>query len=169
MLPDVVGPRPRVVFCGMAGAQSTRSREHYYEGPGNSFWESLHRSGLVPQPLEPTDDERLPAFGLGLTDLVRHRDPDRFEVDELAAKVRAWEPEWLAVTSKTVAAALARHLGEPRPSYGVSSLALGGAPVFVLPGPSGANRRHDYDGRPTRLAWWQDLAALVEDPHAGER
>jgi TDG/mug DNA glycosylase family protein len=33
--------------------------------------------------------------------------------------------------------------------------------VFVLPGTSGANRRKDYDGRPNRIAWWRDLAALA--------
>jgi TDG/mug DNA glycosylase family protein len=32
--------------------------------------------------------------------------------------------------------------------------------VFVLPGVSGANQRKDYDGRPNRLSWWRDLAAL---------
>ena len=36
-----------------------------------------------------------------------------------------------------------------------------GADVFVLPGTSGANRRHDYDGRVDRLSWWQDLADLA--------
>ncbi|KAJ1684772.1 hypothetical protein LUZ63_020043 [Rhynchospora breviuscula] len=173
VLPDVVGERPRIVFCGEAGADSTRTREHRYDTPGNSFWESLHLSGLVPEPLGPGDEDRLPAYGLGLTDLVgRRSDADgryRFDVDELAAKLARWEPEWLAVTSKALGAAVARHLGERAPSYGVSGLELAGAPVYVLPGPSGANRRHDYDGRPTRLAWWHDLAALVDDPHAGER
>jgi double-stranded uracil-DNA glycosylase len=26
---------------------------------------------------------------------------------------------------------------------------------------SGANQRKDYDGRPNRLSWWRDLAALA--------
>jgi TDG/mug DNA glycosylase family protein len=38
---------------------------------------------------------------------------------------------------------------------------LGPASVFVLPSPSGANRRRDYDGRLTRLDWWADLATQV--------
>jgi double-stranded uracil-DNA glycosylase len=28
----------------------------------------------------------------------------------------------------------------------------------VLPSSSGANRRRDYDGRPSRLDWWSELA-----------
>jgi TDG/mug DNA glycosylase family protein len=40
--------------------------------------------------------------------------------------------------------------------------------VFVLPGVSGATRRKDYDGRPTRVAWWRELAALAApDPDPG--
>ena len=45
---------------------------------------------------------------------------------------------------------------------GAADWYLGPAQVFVLPGVSGANRRKDYDGRPDRLSWWQDLAALVQ-------
>jgi G:T/U-mismatch repair DNA glycosylase len=42
VLPDIVAPEPVIVFCGLAGAASTKLRDHYYETPGNSFWESLH-------------------------------------------------------------------------------------------------------------------------------
>ena len=38
---------------------------------------------------------------------------------------------------------------------------IGTSEVFVLPGTSGANQRKDYDGRPNRLAWWRELAALA--------
>ncbi|MFC4782892.1 mismatch-specific DNA-glycosylase [Nocardioides sp. MAHUQ-72] len=164
VLPDIVGPRPRIVFCGMAGAQSRRSRDHYYETPGNAFWELLHDSGLTPTRLTPVDDGRLVEHGLGLTDLVRHpTEPPTYDVDELEAKLERWQPEWLAFTSKGVAHAAARVLGVRRPGLGIAHWELAGAQVFVLPGPSGANRRHDYDGRPDRLSWWRDLAGLAGD------
>lgn len=55
----------------------------------------------------------------------------------------------------------ARHLGQPRPSLGRQEWTFGGAKVFVLPSPSGRNQgRSSYDGRPTRLAWWRELAEL---------
>jgi TDG/mug DNA glycosylase family protein len=163
VLPDLVAAQPVVVLCGMAAAQSSRLREHYYETPGNSFWELLHRSGLSPVPLRPYDDARVVDLGLGLTDLVRHdeTDPPTYDLEELVAKVGRWRPEWLAFTSKTVAHVVARGLGHRRPGLGPAGWDVAGAEVFVLPGTSGANRRHDYDGRVDRLSWWQDLAHLV--------
>lgn len=162
-LPAYVAPEPLVVLCGLAGVGSRRSRQHYYETPGNAFWELLHDSGLCPERLGPADDARLPAYGLGVTDLIGHHDGERWvhDVDALAADVARWRPEWLALTSKTVAGRVARALRERPPGLGPSDLELGGAPIFVLPGPSGAKRRADYDGRPDRLSWWSDLASLV--------
>lgn len=162
VLPDIVGPEPLVVFCGLAGAESTKTRDHYYESPGNNFWEVLHLSGLTPERLRPQDDARIVEHGLGLTDLVGHWDPAWVDIDELVAKVERWQPEWLAFTSKGVAHWASRALGRRgRPPLGPADWYVGDAQVFVLPGTSGANQRRDYDGRPHRLAWWHDLASLV--------
>lgn len=165
-LPDVVGPDPAIVFCGRAGAESTTSRDHYYETPGNSFWESLHLSGLTPTQLRPDEDHRLAGLGLGLTDLVGRLDPltgrRRPDIDDLVAKVERWAPDWLAFTSKGAAAEAARALGRRPPRLlGATEWYVGTAQVFVLPGTSGANHRRDYDGRPTRIAWWRELAELA--------
>lgn len=171
LLADIVGPEPRIVFCGMAGADSSKTRDHYYETPGNNFWESLHLSGLTSTRLRPEDDHTLPALGYGLTDLVHRRDPESYDLDGLATRLERWQPDWLAFTSKTVAHAAARILGVRRPGLGPCEWDVGGAQVFVLPGTSGANRRHDYDGRPNRLAWWRDLAAVAapDTPGTGPR
>ena len=167
VLDDIVGPDPVIVFCGLAGAESTKQRDHYYETPGNSFWESLHLSGLSPRWFGPEEDHRVVELGVGLTDLVGHWDPRWVEVDALVAKLERWRPEWLAFTSKAVAHEAARALGVRRPGLGPADWYLGPAQVFVLPGVSGANRRHDYDGRPNRLSWWRDLAALAGLPGEG--
>lgn len=161
-LPDLVEPEPVVLFCGQAGPASTRAREHYYESPGNSFWESLHLSGLSPRRLRPDEDHLMPALGFGLTDLIGHDRRTRVDWEELVAKVERWQPEWVAFTSKGAGAEAARSLGLRRPSLGVAPFDVAGAGVFVLPGTSGANQRKDYDGRPNRLAWWRDLAQIVE-------
>lgn len=162
VLPDIVAARPRIVFCGLAGAESTRERDHYYETPGNSFWESLHLSGLSPRLLRPDEDRLIADLGLGLTDLVGHHDPRWVEVEALVAKLAAWRPDWVAFTSKAVAQEALRALGERPPrTLGAHELYVAEAQVFVLPGVSGANRRKDYDGRPTRVAWWRELAALA--------
>jgi len=164
LLDDVVGETPLVVFCGMANLCSPTRHDHHYGGPGNAFYRLLHAAGLTDELLAPADELRLPSYGLGVTDLVVERAPDvprRTHVDVLAAKVEAWSPEWLAMTSKTVAGELARALGHRPPGLGPAGWDLAGAPVFVLPGPSGANQRRSYDGRPDRVSWWGDLAALV--------
>ena len=161
LLPDLVGTDPVVVFCGQAGADSTRPRDHYYEGAGNSFWQSLHLSGLSPRQLRPEEDHLLPGLGLGLTDLVGHERRSRVEYAELEERVARWQPAWLALTSKGCAAEVARAQGLRPPGLGPAPFDVAGAAVFVLPGTSGANQRRDYDGRPNRLAWWVDLAAIA--------
>jgi double-stranded uracil-DNA glycosylase len=161
VLPDIVAPDPVVFFCGLAGAESTKLRDHYYETPGNSFWELLHLSGLSPRRLRPEEDATVAELRLGLTDLVGHWDPRWVEIDLLVAKLEEWHPDWLAFTSKTVAREAARAMDIRPPGLGAAEWHLGPSQVFVLPGVSGANRRKDYDGRPDRLSWWRDLAALA--------
>ncbi|MEV7430259.1 mismatch-specific DNA-glycosylase [Nocardioides sp. NPDC092400] len=169
VLPPIVAPEPVAVFCGLAGAASTKHRDHYYEGPGNSFWQSLHRAGFTPRELAPHEDRLLaePVAGtaLGLTDLVGHWDPRWVEIDRLVEQVEQWEPEWLAITGKGAAHEASKALGRRgRPHLGVQDWYVGPAQVFVLPGPSGANQRRDYDGRPNRLSWWRDLAMICGVP-----
>jgi double-stranded uracil-DNA glycosylase len=106
VLPDIVAPDPVVVFCGLAGAHSTKLRDHYYETPGNSFWELLHLSGFSPRRLRPEQDATVVTLRLGLTDLVGHWDPRWVEIDALVAKLQEWQPDWLAFIRQTVPARL---------------------------------------------------------------
>ena len=172
LLPDIVGRDPVIVFCGLAGAESTKSRDHYYASPGNSFWESVNLSGLTPRRLRPDEDHSIVDHGLGLTDLVGHWDHESrrgwVEIDVLVAAVERWEPAFLAFTAKGTAAYAAKALGHRAPGLGPAPWGIGKSDVFVLPGTSGANQRKDYDGRPNRLAWWRDLAALAA-PELGSR
>lgn len=161
---DTSGGPPRVVFCGLACAESTNLRDHYYANPSNNFWDMLHRSGLVPERLTPETERQVTDHGLGLTDVVRHisTSPPTWDVDELVAKVERWRPDWLAFTAKGTAQGVARALGvRPPRSLGPTEWYVGESQVFVLPGTSGANQRKDYDGRPNRLSWWRELAQLA--------
>ena len=150
----------------MAGAESTKTRDHYYASPGNNFWESLHLSGLSPHRLRPDEDRTVVDLGLGLTDLVGHWNHETnrgwVEIDRLVADVERWQPAFLAFTGKGTAAYAAKALGHRKPGLGLADWGIGTSEVFVLPGTSGANQRKYYDGRPTRLAWWRDLASLAE-------
>ena len=167
-LPDVVTPGLDVVICAPAVAECAALRGHYYAGPGQSFWWLLHQSGLTPHRLDPSDDDSLPAYGVGLVDVVRTsppgQRPERFDVAGFVRTVREQRPGWIAFNGKHAAAVVARDLGHRAPALGPVPWSVAGAPVFVLPSSSGANRRREYDGRGSRLEWWSELSELV---HAG--
>jgi double-stranded uracil-DNA glycosylase len=156
----------RVVFCGTAVAERSASRGHYYAGPGNEFWSLLADSGLSSVRLGPSDDQLLPHHGLGLTDLApgvtqSHDRGLKYDVSGLVESMEKWRPRFLAFTSLQGARVVAKAQGERKPDLGLQSWCVGPAQVFVLPSPSGANRRTDYSGRSTRLEWWAELSGLV--------
>jgi len=156
----------RVVFCGTAVAERSAARGHYYAGAGNEFWSLLADSSLSPVRLGPDDDVNLPAHGLGLTDLApgvtqSHDRGLKYDVPGLVRSMEKWQPRFLAFTSKEGATATAKWLGHSTPGLGLQPWQIGPARVFVLPSPSGANRRASYDGRSTRLEWWAELGALA--------
>ena len=49
VLPDVLAPDLRVVFVGTAAGARSAAVGHYYAGPGNRFWHTLHEIGLTPR------------------------------------------------------------------------------------------------------------------------
>jgi TDG/mug DNA glycosylase family protein len=158
-LPDILAPNLRVVIVGTIAARHRREREHYYAGPGNACWLLLHESGLTPRRLTPDEDELLPSFGIGLTDLVwaPSGEPD---LADLIAKLADAAPDAVAFVSKTAATSYARAAGERLPrGYGELSWTVAGRPAFVLPGPSGANNGMPL---PLRIAMWRDLADFLE-------
>ena len=165
MLPDLLSPDVRVVIAGTIAAWHRAERVHYYDGPGNKFWVLLHASGLVPELLDPTEDDRVLEFGIGLTDLVRVRrsepgEPPQFDRGGFERRVRRVRPRVVAFVSKTAANSYARSAGlRPVRDYGSPSWTVGRTPAFVLPGPSGANNGMPL---PLRTALWADLVDYVE-------
>ena len=162
VLPDVLAPGLDVWFCGLAVGECAALRGHHHAGPGDSFWQLLHEAGFTPRRLDPDEDDTLPTYRLGLTDVPRDRRTRRgdlvYDVPGLVAKAERLRPGWVALTGKGAAATVARSLGHRAPPLGPVPWSLGPARVFVLPSASGANRRRDYDGRLTRLEWWAELA-----------
>ena len=165
--PDRTLLRPGLplVLAGTVGRG--RRPAQYYAGPGNRFFELLQGSGLVPERLDPDRVDRLPALGVGLTDLVTERillpgrEPEAViywrELDRAVTEVG---PAVVAFVSKTAATWYARGVGHRLPKdYGEQPWTVAGVPAFVLPGPSGAN-----NGMPValRLALWTDLADFLD-------
>ena len=144
ILPDVLEPGLRVVFCGtQAGAASAR-RGAYYAGPGNKFWPVLHEIGLVPERLRPEEFRTLPRYGIGLTDVAKRTSgPDsalrggHFDVAGFTARIAANRPRILAFNGKRAAQA-ALGINEGRLAYGPQAQGLADADIYVLPSTSGA-------------------------------
>lgn len=158
VLPDLLRPGLKIVFCGTAAGTASARARSYYAGPGNSFWTTLHLVGLTPIQLEPDEFERLPEFGIGLTDIckVLHGSDlevgtAEFDVAGLETRIAEAEPANLAFNGKNAArGALERNV-----DYGPQEERIGGATVWVLPSTSGAARKF-WDIEP-----WRELAEAV--------
>lgn len=155
ILPDVLQPNLRIVFCGSAaGTQSARAGA-YYAGRGNRFWETLFQVGLTPRRLEPREFRALLAYGIGLTDLAKIAcGPDdslSSKDDDIAglwAKMARFAPRVLAFNGKRAASVfLGRSV-----AYGLQPERIGATTLFVLPSTSGAARRW-WD-----VSHWHELA-----------
>jgi TDG/mug DNA glycosylase family protein len=156
VLPDVLPPGLRVVFCGTAAGTASAKARAYYAGPGNGFWETLHATGLTPVRLAPAEFARLPEFGIGLTDIckVLHGSDEEvgtveFDVAGLQSRIAEAEPAFLAFNGKNAA----RGALERAVELGPQEERIGGAAVWVLPSTSGAARRY-WDIEP-----WRELAS----------
>lgn len=159
VLPDLLRPGLRLVFCGTAAGRASARAGAYYAGPGNAFWPTLAYVGLTPRELAPSEYELLPEYGIGLTDLckVRHGSDAEvgtveFDVNGLHAKLAAAEPERLAFNGKNAA----RGALERPVAYGCQDEPFAGAEVWVLPSTSGAARGH-WDIGP-----WEELASCYD-------
>lgn len=155
VLPDLLPPGLRVVFCGTAASHRSAAEGAYYAHPGNRFWFALAAIGLTPRLYTPAEFRALPALGIGLTDLAKHASGNddqlpagAFDVDALHQRIARCRPGMLAFTSKHGAQTA---LGHPV-NYGLQDSRFAECPTFVLPSPSGQARRF------WSLEPWHELA-----------
>lgn len=146
VLPDVLAPGLRVVFCGTApGTRSARDGA-YYAHPGNYFWRTLFAVGLTPRLLAPAEFRDVPQFGIGLTDVAKHAfgsdaelPATAFDAAALHHKLARWQPRIVAFTSKNAARA-GLGLRAHSMAYGEQAARIAGCRAWVLPSPSGQAR-----------------------------
>lgn len=165
VLPDVLQPGLRLVFCGTAAGTRSATEGAYYAHPGNLFWRALFEAGFTPRRFAPAEFVLLPQLGIGLTDLAKHHSGNdaqlprgAFDIAALAAKIEALQPRLLAFTSKAAAGAA---LGRPITAYGAQAERIGQTQVFALPSPSGQARRH------WTIAPWRELACAFRAVSGG--
>ncbi|KFF95360.1 DNA glycosylase [Streptomyces scabiei] len=144
-MPDVTADGLRVLFCGINPGLMTAATGHHFARPGNRFWPVLHLAGFTPRLLKPSEQDELPSYGLGITNVVARATAraDELTAQEyveggrlLATKVEGLRPRWLAVVGVT---AYRAAFGDRKAAVGPQERTIGVSRVWVLPNPSGLN------------------------------
>lgn len=144
-VPDVIGPGLDVLFCGINPGLYSGAVGHHFARPGNRFWRTLHAAGYTGWLLSPFEERELLRAGVGITNLVNRSTATASELgdDELRrgarrldGLVRRHRPRIVAVCG---VGAYRTAFGRPRATVGRQDHRIGGAPVWVLPNPSGLN------------------------------
>ena len=141
-----------MLFVGINPGIRSALTGHHFAGFSNRFWKLLYESGLVPERITYADDDRLPDWGFGITNIVPRATPG---IDTLAsheyirgrrvliAKIRKFRPRVVALVGVTVFRAMfPEHKG--RVTAGLQTQTLDGTAVFVLPNTSGRNANFSY-------------------------
>lgn len=144
-VPDIVRPGLAVLLCGINPSLWSGAVGLHFASPSNRLWPTLHASGWTRRRLAPWETDEILAAGLGITNLVARATARADELDDdelrqglapvgaLAERVR---PRWVAflgLSSYRVAT------GDRRAGVGPQDRRVGGAPVWLLPNPSGLN------------------------------
>lgn len=142
---DVIAPGLRILFVGINPGLYTAAIGHHFGRPGNRFWPSLCRAGLVGPGTDAWESARLVGWGLGITNIVDRATARADELDpsELRAGARRLTRKILRYKPR-VAAFLGLGLYRvafacPKATLGPQPERVGDTLLWVLPNPSGLN------------------------------
>ncbi|HUB07385.1 MAG TPA: mismatch-specific DNA-glycosylase [Myxococcales bacterium] len=161
-VPDILLPRPRVLFVGINPGLRSGEVGHHFAGPGNPFWRLLHASRLTAEPLGWESEARLRVYGFGLTNLCPRvtraaSELGKAEIERgrrrLLAKIERLRPRVVALVGVTLYRQLLPAARTPGP--GAKPEELAGARLYVLPNPSGLNA--SYPSFASKLVWFERL------------
>jgi len=162
VLPDLLAPGLRIVFCGTAPGKVSAAAGHYYAHPQNKFWPTLYKIGLTPRRLEPAEFAKLLKYGIGLTDIAKftagqdHQLPKSSlgarAIRDLRARITRAAPKILAFTSLTGGRSfLGRKAG-----FGEQPERIEETRIWLLPSPS-PKAHWNWDEK-----IWRALAAQIK-------
>lgn len=169
-----------MLFVGINPGVRSALTGHHFAGYSNRFWKLLFDSRLVPEPITFEDDDRLPEFGYGITNIVARPSPGMNDLrpaeyedgaQMLMKKVRKFKPEIVALVGVTVYRALMLSLGDRAAARGDVPLGVQAptvpfpATLFVLPNPSGRNANFSYE---EMLEAFRALRRALDHPPAGD-
>ena len=161
-LRDRIRPGVRVLFVGINPGVRSAITGHHFAGYSNRFWKLLWDARLVPEAITYLDDDRLPEWGFGITNLIARPSPGIGDLRPteytdgwrlLDRKIRRYQPAVVAFVGVTLYRAIlpllasedgGRHVRLPALAVGPRPQTIHGAGVFVLPNPSGRNANFSY-------------------------
>jgi TDG/mug DNA glycosylase family protein len=157
-LKDRIRPDVRVLLVGINPGVRSAITGHHFAGYSNRFWTLLWESGLVPERITYEDDDRLPEWGFGVTNLIARPSPgiDTLRPAEyvegwtiLERKIRRYRPKVVAFVGVTLYRAIlpllnGAQIGRAGKVPGRQDITIHGARLFVLPNPSGRNANYSY-------------------------
>jgi len=148
-LPDLVRPGLRVLVCGYNPSLYAADRGVPFARPGNRFWPAAIEAGLVTRDRDSW--HAVQHDGVGFTDLVKRATvaADELTAEELQAGLdRVGElSAWLQPAAVCVLGVGGwRRLVDRKAALGWQDRTLGGAPVYVMPNPSGLNASTQHAG-----------------------
>ena len=147
-VPDVIGPRLRVLFCGINPGLYSGATGHHFARPGNRFWPALHGAGFIDRLLSPWEERELLGCRCGVTNLVARATATADELtpadleagrQDLLTKVRRYDPACVAVLG---IGAYRTAFGRPMAEPGRQPEVCGSTILWVLPNPSGLNAHY---------------------------
>jgi len=167
ILPDILpadGDPLHVLFCGINPGLYSAATGWHFARPGNRFWPALHLSGFTPRRLAPSEQEELPGYGLGITNIAPRATAQAAELTEaelrdgaaaLRALVEGHRPRFVAIAGVT---AYRTAFARPRAAVGPQDDLLGTAKVWILPNPSGLNAHWTLPALAAAFAELKDAA-----------
>jgi TDG/mug DNA glycosylase family protein len=178
-LPSILPSDCRVLFVGINPGVRSAQIGHHFAGYSNRFWKLLADARLIPEPIHAEEDARLAGWGYGLTNLVARPTPGISDLKPielqrgravLVRRIHQTRPRVVALVGVTLYRALFPQRASRRPGEPVLGLRpdrLGGAPVFVLPNPSGRNANFSYEEMRSAFAALGDLVRGYEPEGRG--
>lgn len=141
-LPDLIGPRLRVVMVGLNPSLVAADAGVGFVGATNRFWPAAVEAGLVPLDRDPW--AAFTRSAVGFTDLVKRASPraNELSADEFragASRIRALV-EWFAPTLVCFAGVTGyRKAFDRTAQLGLQPARIGETLVYLMLNPSGAN------------------------------
>jgi TDG/mug DNA glycosylase family protein len=142
LVPDLLQPGLKLVFCGTAPGRMSAEKVCYYAYPQNKFWRTLHAVGLTPRLLAPAEYPELLVHGIGLTDIAKYvsgqdnqlpkRSLGAAAILALRKRMLRFQPKILAFTSLEGGR---RFLGH-KATFGAQPETIGATHIWILPSPS---------------------------------